>query len=64
MLDVLAQRKKVGTLTGQVLVNGKPVGSSFVRRSAYVPQVGEPGARGQAIYQVLCAARTRMRFHV
>ncbi|EFJ44829.1 hypothetical protein VOLCADRAFT_47392, partial [Volvox carteri f. nagariensis] len=39
LLDVLAARKSVGRLSGQVLVDGKPRDdSAFVRRSAYVPQ--------------------------
>ncbi|KAG2499204.1 hypothetical protein HYH03_002785 [Edaphochlamys debaryana] len=39
LLDVLAARKSVGSLTGQVLVDGRPrVDAAFVHRSAYVPQ--------------------------
>jgi ATP-binding cassette subfamily G (WHITE) protein 2 len=37
-MDILAQRKSVGTLTGQMLVGGRPVTSSFIRKTAYVPQ--------------------------
>ncbi|KXZ56416.1 hypothetical protein GPECTOR_1g370 [Gonium pectorale] len=39
LLDVLAARKRVGRLSGRVLVDGKPRDDgAFVRRSAYVPQ--------------------------
>lgn len=33
LLDVLAQRTSVGVVTGDMLVNGKPLGSSFQRRT-------------------------------
>ncbi|KAI8470965.1 MAG: hypothetical protein J3K34DRAFT_520870 [Monoraphidium minutum] len=38
LMDILAQRKSVGTLTGQLLVGGRPVGRGFIRKTAYVPQ--------------------------
>ena len=34
-LDVLAQRKNVGVITGDLLVDGKPLGRSFARGTAY-----------------------------
>jgi hypothetical protein len=37
-MDILAQRKSVGTLTGQLLIAGRPAGRGFIRRTAYVPQ--------------------------
>jgi ATP-binding cassette subfamily G (WHITE) protein 2 len=37
-MDILAQRKSVGTLTGQLLVGGRPVTRGFIRKTAYVPQ--------------------------
>jgi hypothetical protein len=41
-MDILAQRKKVGNLTGKLLLNGRPAAQgSVVRCAAYVPQVGE-----------------------
>jgi ATP-binding cassette subfamily G (WHITE) protein 2 (SNQ2) len=39
-LDVLAQRKNVGVVTGDMLVGGKPLDISFVRNTAY----GEPSS--------------------
>ncbi|PVH71205.1 putative ABC multidrug transporter, partial [Cadophora sp. DSE1049] len=38
LLDVLAQRTSVGVVTGDMLVNGKPLDSSFQRRTGYVQQ--------------------------
>lgn len=38
LLDMLAGRKRVGALTGQVLVNGVPRGPEFYQMVAYVPQ--------------------------
>ena len=34
-LDVLAQRKNVGVVTGGLLVDGRPLGRSFARGTAY-----------------------------
>lgn len=37
-LDVLAQRKNIGVVSGSMLVDGRPIGSDFARGTAY----GEP----------------------
>ena len=34
-LDVLAQRKNIGVITGDLLVDGKSLGPSFARTTAY-----------------------------
>lgn len=34
-LDVLAQRKNIGVITGDMLVDGRPIGSDFARGTAY-----------------------------
>ena len=34
-LDVLAQRKNIGVVTGDMFVDGKPLDISFVRNTAY-----------------------------
>ena len=34
-LDVLAQRKNIGVITGDLLVDGRPLGPSFARNTAY-----------------------------
>ncbi len=41
LLDVLAQRKSVGVVTGDMLVNGRPFGADFQRQTGYVQQQGE-----------------------
>lgn len=38
LLDVLAQRTSIGVITGDMLVNGKPLKSSFQRSTGYVRQ--------------------------
>jgi ABC-type multidrug transport system ATPase subunit len=40
LMDILAVRKTVGTLSGQLLVNGQPAGKSYICSSSYIPQVG------------------------
>ena len=43
LMDILAQRKSLGALAGQMLVGGRPAARSFIRKAAYVPQVGAGG---------------------
>lgn len=38
LLDVLAQRVSIGVVTGDMLVNGKPLDPSFQRKTGYVQQ--------------------------
>ncbi|KAK9489410.1 ABC-2 type transporter-domain-containing protein [Lipomyces doorenjongii] len=38
LLDVLAKRTTMGVITGDMLVNGKPVDASFQRKTGYVQQ--------------------------
>ncbi|KAI5306517.1 GTPase-activating protein, partial [Ascosphaera pollenicola] len=38
LLDALAQRTTIGVITGDMLVNGKPLDSSFKRKTGYVQQ--------------------------
>lgn len=38
LLNVLSQRVDMGVITGDMLVNGKPINSSFKRRTGYVQQ--------------------------
>lgn len=45
--DMLAMRKSLGNLTGQLLVNGHPATAAFVRHTSYVPQVSH-AARSSA----------------
>lgn len=39
LMDILAQRKSMGNLSGFLLVNGQPATSAFIRKTTYVPQV-------------------------
>lgn len=41
LLDVLAQRTSMGVITGDMLVNGKPLDPSFQRKTGYVQQQGK-----------------------
>lgn len=41
LLDVLAQRTSMGVITGDMLVNGKPLDESFQRKTGYVQQQGK-----------------------
>ncbi|KAF8131532.1 pleiotropic drug resistance ABC transporter [Boletus edulis] len=38
-LDVLAQRKNIGVVTGDILVDGRPIGADFARGTAYAEQM-------------------------
>ncbi|OCF43306.1 ATP-binding cassette transporter [Kwoniella heveanensis CBS 569] len=38
LLDVLAARKNIGVITGDVLMNGRPIGKDFQRGCAYAEQ--------------------------
>lgn len=43
-MDILAQRKSVGALSGVVMLGKRPVGKGYIRKTAYVPQVRQvPG---------------------
>ncbi len=39
LLDVLAMRKTVGVVTGDVLIGGQPLGVEFQRGTAYCEQL-------------------------
>lgn len=41
LLDALAQRVTMGVITGDMLVNGKPLDESFQRKTGYVQQQGK-----------------------
>ncbi|KZO94482.1 hypothetical protein CALVIDRAFT_484187 [Calocera viscosa TUFC12733] len=38
-LDVLAQRKNIGVVRGDILMNGRPLGANFARGTAYAEQM-------------------------
>jgi hypothetical protein len=41
-MDILAMRKSIGNLTGVLMVNGARATKRFIKKTAYVPQVGGP----------------------
>ncbi|KAG6331298.1 hypothetical protein ID866_7790 [Astraeus odoratus] len=53
-LDVLSQRKNVGVITGDILINGRPLGTDFVRKTAYAEQMD--------IHEGTATVREAMRF--
>jgi len=53
-LDVLAQRKNIGIITGDVLVEGRPLGSDFARGTAYAEQMD--------VHEGTATVREAMRF--
>jgi ABC-type cobalamin/Fe3+-siderophores transport system ATPase subunit len=57
LMDILAQRKSTGNLSGFLLANGRPTTSSFIRKTAYVPQVGEKVA------EAACTSTVRLALH-
>lgn len=54
LLDVLAQRTSMGVITGDMLVNGKPLDSSFQRKTGYVQQ--------QDLHMATATVRESLRF--
>ncbi|VDB90213.1 unnamed protein product [Peniophora sp. CBMAI 1063] len=53
-LDVLAQRKNIGVVKGDLLVDGRPLGSDFARGTAYAEQ--------QDVHEGTATVREAMRF--
>ena len=54
LLDVLAARKTTGVITGDVLMNGKPIGREFQRGCAYAEQ--------QDVHEWTTTVREALRF--
>ncbi|VVT57379.1 uncharacterized protein SAPINGB_P005666 [Magnusiomyces paraingens] len=54
LLNTLAQRINFGVITGDMLVNGRPIDSSFKRRTGYVQQ--------QDLHLSECSVRESLRF--
>jgi ABC-type multidrug transport system ATPase subunit/ABC-type multidrug transport system permease subunit len=54
LLNTLAQRINFGVITGDMLVNGRPIDSSFKRRTGYVQQ--------QDLHLAECSVRESLRF--
>ena len=53
-LDVLAQRKNIGVISGDLLVDGKPLGTDFARGTAYAEQMD--------VHEGTATVREAMRF--
>ncbi|KDR85534.1 hypothetical protein GALMADRAFT_234460 [Galerina marginata CBS 339.88] len=53
-LDVLAQRKNIGVVSGDVLVDGRPLSSDFARGTAYAEQMD--------VHEGTATVREAMRF--
>ncbi|KAI0059439.1 hypothetical protein BV25DRAFT_1828964 [Artomyces pyxidatus] len=53
-LDVLAQRKNIGVVSGDMLVDGRPLGSDFARGTAYAEQMD--------VHEGTATVREAMRF--
>lgn len=53
-LDVLAQRKNIGVITGDILVEGRPLTSDFARGTAYAEQMD--------VHEGTATVREAMRF--
>ncbi|KAG5718995.1 Brefeldin A resistance protein [Termitomyces sp. T112] len=53
-LDVLAQRKNIGVVTGDILVDGRPLDSDFARGTAYAEQMD--------VHEGTATVREAMRF--
>ncbi|KAK6068393.1 multidrug resistance protein CDR1 [Seiridium cupressi] len=64
LMDVLAQRKDYGALSGSIMVNGKPQGISFQRTTGYCEQndVHEPTATVKEA--LLFSARLRQKHDI
>jgi len=54
LLDVLAARKNIGVVRGDILVDGKPPGNSFQRRTSYAEQ--------QDTHEAMQTVREALRF--
>ncbi|KAJ7610902.1 ABC-2 type transporter-domain-containing protein [Roridomyces roridus] len=53
-LDVLAQRKNIGVITGDLLVGGRPLTSDFARGTAYAEQMD--------VHELTATVREALRF--
>ncbi|KAJ7897281.1 pleiotropic drug resistance ABC transporter [Mycena olivaceomarginata] len=53
-LDVLAQRKNIGVISGDILLGGRPLGSDFARGTAYAEQMD--------VHETTATVREALRF--
>ncbi|KAF4555052.1 ABC-2 type transporter-like protein 3 [Elsinoe fawcettii] len=64
LLDVLASRKNIGVISGDVLIDGKPPGKSFQRGTAYAEQLDQHEATQTVREALRFSADLRQPFHV
>jgi len=63
-LDVLAQRKNIGVISGTMLVDGCPIGSDFARGTAYAEQMDVHEGTATIREAMQFSARLRQPAHV
>ena len=63
-LDVLAQRKNIGVISGDLLVDGRPLGSDFARGTAYAEQMDVHVGTATVREAMRFSAYLRQPYHV
>ena len=63
-LDVLAQRKNIGVVSGDLLVDGRPLGGDFARGTAYAEQMDVHVATATVREAMRFSAYLRQPYHV
>jgi len=63
-LDVLAKRKKIGIVSGDILVDGRPTGPDFARSTAYAEQMYVHEGTATVREAMRLSAYLRQPFHV
>ena len=63
-LDVLAQRKNIGVMSGDLLVDGRPLGGHFARSTAYAEQMGVHEGTATVREAMRFSAYSRQPYHV
>lgn len=64
LLDVLASRKNIGVITGDVLVDGKPKGTAFQRGTSYAEQLDTHESTQTVREALRFSAYLRQPYHV
>lgn len=60
-LDVLAQRKNIGVISGDILVDGRPLDSDFARGTAYGASPAQHFTNAPLIYMLCSGTNGRSR---
>ncbi|KAI0006223.1 ABC-2 type transporter-domain-containing protein [Russula compacta] len=63
-LDVLAQRKNIGVVSGDILIDGKPLDSDFARGTAYAEQMDVHEGNTTVREAMRFSAYLRQPFHI